>query len=387
MTLMLLVPLYLLLPVFSIRLCQRYKGLESIGPIIICYGLGILIGFSIDQLDLTTASLRSNQEEILNILVAFSLPMLLYSTDVRGWFGQAGKAALGMILALLCVSFVAVVAAVPLLGEIDNLWQISGMAVGAFTGSTPNVAAVKTATDASSDTFLLVHGYDVITSMLYLLLVMTTAHKLAKRVLPAYFNKQDTDKEFDHQEHLEQYQQLLQWPSVKRLLVAVGLTLLIVGASVALSKLAPQNYSTMIVILLLTLGGMGAALSSKVRAIPNTYHLGMYLIMVFCTAAGSLFTVEVFAQISLGLMTYFLVMVFGSMAMHLVLCRFFKIDADTFLITSVASICSPPFVPVAAAVMNNQKVLLSGLSAGVIGYAAGNILGIGVAFAVRAMGS
>ena len=385
MTLMLLLPLYLLLPTFSIRLCQKYKVLKSVGPIIICYGLGIIIGFVLDQFNLTTAGLRAVQEEVLNVLVALSLPMLLFSTDVRGWFGQAGKAALAMILALLCVSLVATLAAYPLLSNVENLWQISGMAVGAFTGSTPNVAAVKTATEASSDTFLLVHGYDVITSMLYLLLVMTAAHRLAKLVLPAFAGRKGNDDEADHNEHLDQYQKLLSLSSVKKILPALGLTLVIVGCSVAASKLVPENYGTMVVILLLTLGGMAATFSDRVRNIPNTYHLGMYLIMIFCTAAGSLLTVDVFAQISATLMFYFLVMVFGSMALHLILCRFFKIDADTFLITSVASICSPPFVPVAAAVMNNQKVLLSGLSAGVIGYAAGNLLGIGVAFTVKAM--
>jgi uncharacterized membrane protein len=161
-----LIPVYFLAPVLCILVCLRFKALSGIGPVIICYGLGIVLGLGLDQLQLSSESLRSNQEKILGILVALALPLLLFSTDVRNWFGQAGKAALAMILTLSSVAVVAVVAAIPLQGEVDNLWQISGMAVGAFTGSTPNVEAVKTATGASSDTFLLVHGYDVFGSML-----------------------------------------------------------------------------------------------------------------------------------------------------------------------------------------------------------------------------
>ncbi|MGI9273936.1 MAG: DUF819 family protein [Endozoicomonas sp.] len=381
-----LIPFYLLVPVFSIALCMRSKALNRLGPVIVCYSIGTLLGLGLEQMNYASGELRAVQEEALGILVALALPLLLFSTDVRGWFGQAGRTALAMIMALLSVAVVAVVAAQPLQGEVDNLWQIAGMAVGAFTGSTPNVAAVKTATGASSDTFLLVHGYDVITSMLYLVLIMTSAHRIALLFLPAYGKDKNSAEEADHDEHLEQFRELLIPHRVKRLLVALGLTLLVVAGAVGLSQLIPENYSTMAVILLLTAGGMVCALSEKVRAIPNTYHLGMYLIMVFCTVAGSLFTLDVFARISLELMLYFLAIVFGSMLIHLLLCRFTKIDADTFLITSVASICSPPFVPVAAAVMNNKKILLSGLSAGVIGYAAGNVLGVGVALSVKYLG-
>ena len=48
------------------------------------------------------------------------------------------------------------------------------------------------------------------------------------------------------------------------------------------------------------------------------------------------------------------------------------------IVTSISAICSPPFVPVAANALKNQAVLVSGLATGIIGYAAGNYLGIAV---------
>ena len=64
------------------------------------------------------------------------------------------------------------------------------------------------------------------------------------------------------------------------------------------------------------------------------------------------------------------------MLLHALLCKFAKVDSDTMIVTSVSAICSPPFVPVAAAALNNNAVLVLGLTTGIIGYAVGNYLGI-----------
>ena len=42
----------------------------------------------------------------------------------------------------------------------------------------------------------------------------------------------------------------------------------------------------------------------------------------------------------------------------------------------VAFINSPPFVPMAAAAMRNKNVIVTGLGAGIVGYAVGNHLGV-----------
>ena len=70
---------------------------------------------------------------------------------------------------------------------------------------------------------------------------------------------------------------------------------------------------------------------------------------------------------------------FGSLTLQAVLCKLFKIDTDTFLITSSAAIMSVPFIPVIAGALKNREILLPGLSVAIIGYALGNYLGILVA--------
>jgi len=66
----------------------------------------------------------------------------------------------------------------------------------------------------------------------------------------------------------------------------------------------------------------------------------------------------------------------GSLCLQAVLCKLFKVDTDTFLITSSAAIMSVPFIPVIAGALKNREILLPGFAAAIIGYAVGNYLGI-----------
>ena len=79
---------------------------------------------------------------------------------------------------------------------------------------------------------------------------------------------------------------------------------------------------------------------------------------------------------SLSIMGYITIIVFGSLLLHTIFAKIFKIDADTMVITSVTYINSPPFVPMIAASMRNKNVLLPGLTIGIVGYALGNYLGL-----------
>ena len=70
------------------------------------------------------------------------------------------------------------------------------------------------------------------------------------------------------------------------------------------------------------------------------------------------------------------VAVFLSLTVHAVACRLMRVDADSMMISSVAFINSPPFVPMASAAMQNKRALVTGLGVGIIGYAVGNHFGV-----------
>jgi uncharacterized membrane protein len=78
--------------------------------------------------------------------------------------------------------------------------------------------------------------------------------------------------------------------------------------------------------------------------------------------------------------------VFGSLVLHVALAAIFRIDTDTMIITSVAGICSPPFVPMVASALKNRDVILPGVVTGLVGWVVGTYLGIGVSTILSGLG-
>ena len=79
---------------------------------------------------------------------------------------------------------------------------------------------------------------------------------------------------------------------------------------------------------------------------------------------------------NLNMIAFLTFAIFVSLFIHAIICRLFRVDADSMVISSVAFINSPPFVPMISNAMKNRASLVTGISAGLIGYAVGNYLGI-----------
>ena len=133
-------------------------------------------------------------------------------------------------------------------------------------------------------------------------------------------------------------------------------------------------------ILLLTTLGVACSFIKRVREMDLSYDLGMYLIYIFSITIASMAD---FSNLDLAggvnQLAFMVVAVFLSLAIHAIFCRLMRVDADSMMISSVAFINSPPFVPMASAAMRNKKALVTGLGAGIVGYAAGNHLGVLIA--------
>jgi len=109
------------------------------------------------------------------------------------------------------------------------------------------------------------------------------------------------------------------------------------------------------------------------------YKMGMYLILVFCLTVASMAKLDELLHFDPVIAIFLCSTVFGSIALHALLCKLTRVDSDTFMVTSVSAICSPPFVPIMAKALGNPNVILSGMTTGIIGYALGNYLGISLA--------
>jgi len=110
----------------------------------------------------------------------------------------------------------------------------------------------------------------------------------------------------------------------------------------------------------------------------------MYLIIVFSFAVATMADLRVIFTIGfLGLFAYVFFAYFGSILLHLLLSKIFRINADDYLITTTAFIYSPPFVPVIAAALKNKEVIITGITVGIIGYVVGNYLGVMIGYLLK----
>ncbi|MCP4020885.1 MAG: DUF819 family protein [Desulfobacteraceae bacterium] len=378
----LIIGFYILFPFVIIWLCQRFPFFDKLGPVLICYLVGITVG----NCGILPQGAAGLQDAISSATVAIALPLLLFSMDVRAWVKLAGKAILSMTGATIIIVAMAGFGSMLLVERVETPWKLAGLAIGVYTGGTPNMAAIKTALSVDSTTYLLMHTYDVFTNLIYLIFAMTFAQKVFNKFLPRFeFQENVLAMEVMETEEVNSFSGMLNKNIIKNLLLALLLSLIILGVAIGISELFPKDYATAMIILLITSMGIGASFVKKIRQIPKTFQLGMYIILIFCLVVGSMADLKDLININWVLMSYIVFCVFGTLILHAVFCFIFKIDTDTFIITSVAAICSPPFVPVVAGALKNKQIILSGLTTGIIGYAVGNYLGISFAYIFKAL--
>ncbi|MBK9291957.1 MAG: DUF819 family protein [Bacteroidetes bacterium] len=399
---------YILTPIIILHLCHTIPFVNKLGSVIIAYAIGLLIGnvgilpsmgaylneylllnpktdaagvqalFEqglISHNDVLAFKIYKLRDLLMSLTILLAIPLVLFSANVKQWRNMAGKSLLSMLTGFASVVIVVVVGYFIFKGKgMPDLWKLSGMLVGVYTGGTPNLAALKMMLDVDANVYILAHTYDLIIGVVYLAFLMTLAQRLFGFFLPPYPVSLE-DVKIRDLDGKDPFWGIFRKPVFLPLLKAYGLTLLIVAIGGGLSMLVPENMLMVVVILSITTLGLLASLIPSINRIEKTFESGMYLILIFSIVVASMADVRNFAGITPGLFGYITWAVFGSLLLHVLFAKLFKIDTDTVIITSTAMICSPPFVPVVAGAIKNKEVIVPGITIGIIGYAVGNYLG------------
>ncbi|WP_319479245.1 DUF819 family protein [uncultured Draconibacterium sp.] len=377
-----LIILFVITPVVVIYLEGKFSILKKIGAVLICYGVGLIIG----NMGVLPPGAEKYQNMLTDITIPLALPLILFSVDVRSWFKMARSAFLALATGLISVLLIVIIGYFIFRNDIENIWQVAGMLVGVYTGGTPNMAAMKTALNVSQELYIMTHTYDLTLGAIYLVFILSIGQKVFLWFLPPFKpvkTEETAVAEMNTEEEFESYDGMLKKKTLLPLIGAFGISVAILGVSYSISLLLPKEYQTAVVILLITTFGIAFSFVPKIKAIKKTFQLGMYLILIFCLTVASLADISKLSNISFSLFYYVALAVYGSHIIHIALARIFKIDADTVIISTSALICSPPFVPVVAGALKNRQVILTGLVVGIAGYAVGNYLGVIVAYLLK----
>lgn len=379
--------IFLVLPAALLYLMKCQSWAQKIGAIILCYGSGLLLG----NLNLIPESIMPIQNSLSEVTIALALPMLLFTLNVKQWGKVAGKAMLSMLFATTAVVAMASMLFFYFQASGKNsteLSQLAGMSVGVYTGGTPNLAAIKAGLDIPNTSYLLFHSFDTLLGATYMLIMISVAIPFFRWLLPKP-NLNTSQLHEPHQYEDDDYAPLLEkknWPSLGKVFLLAAIVLI---SAIALSEIANALFSLAntgaVVIILLTSFGISLSLFDKVRALQLAYKMGMYLIYIFCLVVASMANLADLLDFDPLVAIFLFTTVGGSIVLHALFCKLSNVDSDTFMVTSVSAICSPPFVPMMAKALGNPSILLSGMTTGIIGYALGNYLGISLALFLQSL--
>ncbi len=364
---------YLLVPAGVIRLCNRVRFFGRLGPVLVLYALGIIAG----NLPVMPENAGALQQALTSALIPLAIPMMLFNSDFRRFSFR--KSLLTLLCGIVAVTLTVIGGFLIFRRDLGpEAAQIGGMLTGVYTGGTPNLAALKLMLGARDGTYILLNSYDMIVSFVYLIFLMGFGIRMFRRILPGNGGTAmggGTEKIVE-EAMPESYTDFFRRHNLVQVLKAVGLSVAVVGVSVGAAMLVPQKYFMVVVILSITTLGIAASFIPGVRRLEKSFDAGMYLVYIFSVVVASmadLSSLDFRGGISMFL--YIVFVIFASLAVQTLLSRLLRIDADTMVISSVALINSPPMVPMIAASMKNREVIVTGLSVGIIGYAAGNYLG------------
>ena len=360
-------------PTLALLAARHLKPVAWVGPVVVCYAFGILLG------NVPGAHVDARLSlSVSEAAVPLAIPLLLFSTDVRRWLRLARPTLVSFGLA--CVSAMVGAAAVGLVLKdgSDEWWKMSGMLVGVYTGGTANMNAIGLALRVREETLILLNTADIVVGAVYLLFLVTGAQRVARLFLEPFPRATGWD-EVEEEGGAAQPLARRAWGMARAFLLAA----LLVGASVGTSLLVFRSVEGPLVLLLLTSLSLAASFVPAVRALDGAYALGDYALLVFCVAVGTLADASRLGDAGPFVFVFTAAVVGVSVALHFGLAALFRIDADTALITSTATIFGPPFIAPVARALGNRELVVSGLTTGLMGYAVGTYLGLAVAWLLR----
>lgn len=377
---------FLVAPALVILLCRRFRAVARIGAILMLYFIGLLFGnLLIYPFEGAADMVFPLQDALTSITVPLAIPLILFACSFKDW--PVKKSFTSLIIGLISVCAVSVAGFFLFRSHLgDEAAPIAGMITGVYTGGTPNLAAIKMMLGVDEGTYLIVNSLDMLVSFLYLVFLMAAGIKLARKFLP--FGTSETGggsaSSVMAMDESQMYRDVFSRENRGGTLAAIGLAVLIAAAGLGMSFLITGGINMLVLILTLTTLAIAASFIPAVRRWSKSYDVGMYLVLVFSLVVASMVDIR---SLDLAggfwLMCYIAFAIFGSLTLQLLFSRLFRVDADTAVISSVAMINSPLFVPMIAGAMKNKRVIISGISIGIIGYAAGNYLGVLIAGLLR----
>lgn len=353
----------LILPFLLFKL-QGYNKVFK--PILMAYVLGVLIGNV--KPELFNAGLI---HELVGISIVLAIPLLLFPTRLKALIHQPKTMLLAYGLAIIGTTVANLISFSLFKDTLESAPMVAGCVEGVYTGGTVNLNAIAIAFDLPEGLMVLMNGYDMGLSGIYLLGIFTILPVVLSKILPA--NEVMKNEKVDELE----LGQKMAWQNV---LKSVGLAVLVLGVVAGSSIVFLGSMNEMWIIFGVTLGSIALSGIKRIRTIETHMLVADYFMLIFGFTLGLQANLqELFADPS-ALMYYFMVTYILMLMIHLGLSKIFKIDVNTFLISSTAAIFGPPFIGPVAESLKDRSLITPGIIVALLGNAIGTFVGVGMVY-------
>ena len=372
-----------LLPAGILQLIKRFPLLRRIGAIALCYVCGFILSVLPISYD------KGLSQMVASVLVALAIPLILFGFDLRSIRSLARDMLIGyglqVVSAIVCAVAAAVIAA--RLG-LAHTPQLAGMAIGLYTGGTPNLIAVGNAlipAAESAEVIAAANTADFFVGGSYFLLILTIVRTLYRSFLGEK-SIPDMRVSEDQASRLDEVQQEYDYASIPkdrksilRLVGTVGLAVACLGIGAGLEMLINGSLDgSLYIMITVSILGIAASFIRPIREVRGTYQVGQYLVLVFSLGLSMSIDLGTLVREILPTVAYFACVQTACVLVHLILCKLFRIDGGTALITNSAGIYGPPFIAPIAEAYGDRRLIAPGIICAITGLVVGNLLGIGI---------
>ncbi len=361
-----------IIPILAIRVSFKYKNISFLSPIVICFAVGIIV---------RNLGLLPINEDISGFYrdasILYALPLLLFSSDIKAWIKYSRQTIFSFGLAVFAAAFAVIVCSLIFTSQIDDIWIPGGMIGGIHTGGTPNLFAVGMALGAQDEVYTLSNSAQILWGGINLFFMLSIGQKVYTYFLRP-FPHSAKQKESAQDEYLN-YDMM----SIRDIAISLMLVTIIVGLSIGISFLIFNKLEATLIVVFVTTISLICSFSQYIRTLKGPFEIGDYCLLMFGVAVGMMSDFRELIQAGGPYVLFIGMILLLTIMTQLLLSKLFRIDTDTFIITSTAAIYGPVFIPQVARVLKNKSIIVGGIAVSLIGLAIGNYIGIGLAYLIK----
>ncbi len=375
-----------IVPIFIIKY-YNFIVTRWLGTIGTAYFLGILVALLIFGLQFAGLKITPNSDigEIgSHLAIGIAIPLLLFSANLK----EARKLSKVVLLSFLSLIISAIVVSAVtfyIYGHtITYGAELSAMAIGVYTGGTPNLNAIAKVFSLDATALGVANLSEMIIGAIFYFFLLT----LAKPLLSKFLRSSDHELYVKESSDIENIEDLdiksfrLTKELVYRFLLAFSIAILgaVLGVLlwVIMGSVDGKMTDLLVPVMMITVTVLGiiASFSEKIRKTKNMNIMGQYFILVFSFALASSLDFTKMEGIFGDTVVLFGIITIGVLVLHTIISKFLKADVDVTIVTLTAGLYGPAFVPAITKQIKNDDLTVPGLITGSIGYAVGTFLGI-----------